>query len=86
MDISISNETFTPQIQPLPLNGKDIAIAIETVKLAIEVVKSIGNAIMALARESGIIPNMELKHWVPLCSTCREMINQDRLLKWQQIH
>ncbi len=61
MDISISNETFIPQIQQLPLNGKDIVTAIETVKLAIEVVKSIGNAMMELAKELGIIPNMEVE-------------------------
>lgn len=61
MDISISNESFVPQIQQLPLNGKDIVTAIETVKLAIEVVKGIGNAIMGLAKELGIIPNMEVE-------------------------
>lgn len=61
MDISISNESFVPQIQRLPLNGKDIVTAIETVKLAIEVINSIGNAIMGLAKELGIIPNMEVE-------------------------
>lgn len=57
MDISINNESFVPQIQQLPLNGKDIVMAIETVKLAIGVVKDIGNATMGLAKELGIIPN-----------------------------
>lgn len=61
MNISIDNESFIPQIQQLPLNGRDIVTAIETVKLTIEVVKGIGNAIMGLAKELGTIPNMEVE-------------------------
>lgn len=61
MDISINNGSFIPQIQELPLNGKDVVNAIETVKMAIGIVKEIGNAIMELAKELGLIPNMEVE-------------------------
>ena len=61
MDISINNGSFIPQIQELPLNGKDIVNAIETVKMAIEIVKEIGNAIMGLVKELGLISNMEVE-------------------------
>lgn len=60
MDISINNDNFIPQVQQFPLGGIDVVMAIEAVKLAVEVVKDIGNAIMALAKELGIIPNMEI--------------------------
>lgn len=61
MDISINNGSFVPEIQQLPLNGKDIVTAIEAVKMAIGIVKEIGNAIMGLAKELGIIPDMEVE-------------------------
>ncbi len=61
MDISINNGGFIPQIQRLPLDGKDIVTAIETVKMAIGIVKEIGNAIMGLAKELGLITNMEVE-------------------------
>lgn len=61
MDISINNGSFIPQIQELPIDGKDIVNAIETVKMAIGIVKEIGNAIMGLAKELGLIPNMEVE-------------------------
>lgn len=61
MDVSINNGSFIPEIQQLPLDGKDIVTAIEAVKMAIGVVKEIGNAIMGLAKELGLIPNMEVE-------------------------
>ncbi len=60
MDISIKNESFVPQIQQLPINGKDVVVAIEGVKLAIDVVKNIGNAMVEFAKELGVIPNIEV--------------------------
>lgn len=61
MDVSINNGSFVPKIQHLPINGKDIVTAIEAVKMAIEIVNEIGNAIMGLAKELGLIPNMEVE-------------------------
>lgn len=61
MGVSINNGSFIPEIQQLPLDGKDIVTAIEAVKMAIGVVKEIGNAIMGLAKELGLIPNMEVE-------------------------
>ena len=60
MAISIKNESFVPQIQQLPINGKDVVVAIEGVKLAIDVVKNIGNAMVEFAKELGVIPNIEV--------------------------
>ena len=61
MNVSINNGSFIPEIQQLPLDGKDIVTAIEAVEVAIGVVKEIGNAIMGLAKELGLIPNMEVE-------------------------
>ena len=61
MGVSINNGSFIPEIQQLPLDGKDIVTAIKAVKMAIGVVKEIGNAIMGLAKELGLIPNMEVE-------------------------
>lgn len=61
MDGLIIKGSFIPEIQQLPLNGKDIVTAIEDVKMAIGIVKEIGNAIMGLAKELGLIPNMEIE-------------------------
>ena len=61
MNVSINNGSFIPEIQQLPLDGKDIVTAIETVKMAIGIVKEIGNAIMGLAKELGLVPDMEVE-------------------------
>lgn len=61
MDVSINNGSLIPTIQQLPLDGRDIVTAIETVKMAVGIVKGIGNAIMGLAKELGLIPNMQVE-------------------------
>jgi len=61
MSISVISERIIPIIPQLPTEGKTLLSALEVVKLAIEVVKGIGNAIIGLAKELGIIPDMEVE-------------------------
>lgn len=60
MDITLCNGNFVPEIKQLPIAGKDIVVALETAKIAIGIIKEIGNAIMTLAKELGIIPNVDI--------------------------
>lgn len=60
MDITLSNGNFVPEIKQLPIAGKDIVVALETAKIAIGIIKEIGNAIITLAKELGIIPNLDI--------------------------
>lgn len=60
MDITLSNGNFVPEIKQLPISGKDIVVALETANIAIGIVKEIGNAIITLAKELGIIPNVDI--------------------------
>lgn len=60
MNIALGDGNFVPEIEQLPISGKDIVVAIETAKLSICIVKEIGNAIVILAKEMGVIPNIDI--------------------------
>lgn len=60
MNIQISDKSFYPEIPDIIVDGKDIVKYFEIAKIAVEVIKGIGMALISFARELGLIPDMSI--------------------------